>query len=373
MPGPCRATTLESFSGYLALSAERVTTASIPVHRASPSYIWEEEVFTMICIRKAITTALLVVGIVPILAACSSTGGVHSNAAATGNLPRLRIAMITHQAPGDTFWDIIRRGAEAAAAKDNVQLIYSNDQNASGQAVLIQNAIDQRVDGIAVTLPTPDALAGEIRKAQSAGIPIVAFNAGFDAWKRLGIPMYVGQDEALAGRAAGQRLNREGARHVLCVIQSQGEVQLEARCTGVKQGLTSGRTEKIYVNGVDMPSVRATITAKLQQDPSIDYVVALGAPFALTIVQSAKAAGSKAKVATFDTNKQLVGAIENGSVSWAIDQQPYIQGYEAIDSLWLDITNSDVLGGGQPLLTGPTFIDAHNIAAIARYAARGTR
>src|SRR5579872_4527545 len=213
-------------------------------------YLWEEEVFTMICIRKAITTALLAIGIVPILAACSSTGGVHSNAAATGNLPRLRIAMITHQAPGDTFWDIIRRGAEAAAAKDNVQLIYSNDQNASGQAVLIQNAIDQRVDGIAVTLPTPDALAGEIRKAQNAGIPIVAFNAGFDAWKRLGIPMYVGQDETLAGHAAGQRLNREGARHVLCVIQSQGEVQLEARCTGVKQGLTSGRTEKIYVNGV---------------------------------------------------------------------------------------------------------------------------
>ena len=79
------------------------------------------------------------------------------------------------------------------------------------------------------------------------------------------------------------------------------------------------------------------------------------------------------EVATFDTNKQLVSAIEDGSVSWAIDQQPYVQGYEAIDTLWLAMTNSDVVGGGQPLLTGPAFIDAHNIAAIARYAARGTR
>ena len=187
------------------------------------------------------------------------------------------------------------------------------------------------------------------------------------------IPMYIGQDEQLAGRAAGQRLSREGAHHVLCVIQSQGQVQLEARCVGVQQGLTSGRSEKIYVNGADMPSVRATITAKLQQDPSIDYVVSLGAPIALTTVQAVKSAGSKATVVTFDMNKQLVGAIKDGSVLWAIDQQPYVQGYEAIDLLWLYITNGDVVGGGQPLLTGPAFVDAHNIATVAAFAARGTR
>jgi simple sugar transport system substrate-binding protein len=302
---------------------------------------------------------------------CSSTGGARN--ASGGSLPRLRIAMVTHQAPGDTFWDIIRKGAEAAAAKDNVDLIYSNDPSANEQAVLIQNAIDQRVDGIAVTLPTPDALAAVVRKAQRMHIPVIAFNAGFDAWKRLGIPMYIGQDEALAGRAAGQRLSAAGAKHVLCVIQFQGQVQLEARCVGVQQGLTSGRSEKIYVNGADMPSVRSTITAKLQEDPSIDYVVSLGAPIALTAVQAAKTAGSKAKIVTFDTNPQLVHAIQDGSVLWAIDQQPYVQGYEAIDALWLNITNGDVIGGGQALLTGPSFIDSSNINAIVKYAAKGTR
>jgi simple sugar transport system substrate-binding protein len=281
--------------------------------------------------------------------------------------------MVTHQAPGDTFWDIIRKGAEAAAANDNVDLIYSNDPNANQQAVLIQNAIDQRVDGIAVTLPTPDALAAAVKKAQRMHIPVIAFNAGFDAWKRLGIPMYIGQDEALAGRAAGQRLSAMGAKHALCVIQFQGQVQLEARCVGVQQGLTSGRSEKIYVNGADMPSVRSTITAKLQEDPSIDYVVSLGAPIALTAVQAAKTAGSKAKIVTFDTNPQLVRAIQNRSVLWAIDQQPYVQGYEAIDALWLNITNGDVIGGGQALLTGPSFIDSSNINEIVKYAAKGTR
>lgn len=322
--------------------------------------------------RKALVR-FLVLAILPGLISCSTTGGARSNVTASENLPRLRIALITHQAPGDTFWDIVRHGAEVAAAKDNIQLIYSNDQNANGQAVLIQNAIDQRVDGIAVTLATPGALAAAIKKAQRAGIPVVALNAGFDAWKPLGIPMYVGQDEQLAGRAAGQRLSAEGARHVLCVIQSQGQVQLEARCVGVGQGLRTGRSEKIYVNGADMPSVRSTITAKLQQDPTIDYVIALGAPIALTAVQSLRDASSKAKVVTFDMNKQLVSAIQRGSVLWAIDQQPYTQGYEAIDLLWLYITNGDVIGGGQPILTGPAFVDARNIATIAAYATRGTR
>lgn len=317
--------------------------------------------------RYAAVAALL------LLFACSNTGGARSHASGVLGTRRLRIAMITHQAPGDTFWDIVRHGAEAAATNDNVDLIYANDPSASAQAVLVQNAIDQHVDGIAVTLATPDALAAVVRTAERDGIPVIAFNAGFDAWKPLGIPMYIGQDEELAGRVAGDRLSREGAKHVLCVIQSQGEVQLEARCKGLQEGFEDGRSERIYVNGADMPSVRATITAKLQEDPTIDYVVTLGAPIALTAVQAVKAAGSTARVVTFDTNRQLVGAIQDGSVRWAIDQQPYLQGYEAIDALWLLATNGNILGGGQPILTGPTFIDAHNVASIARYAQRGTR
>jgi len=123
-----------------------------------------------------------------------------------------------------------------------------------------------------------------------------------------------------------------------------------------------------------MTSVQSTLVAKLQQDPSVDYVATLGAPYALTAVQAVQQAGSKAKIATFDTNKQLVTAIQNGSVQWAVDQQPYLQGYLAVDSLWLYKTNQDIMGGGtQPVLTGPSFIDSSNIASVAAFAANGTR
>ncbi|MFD8045903.1 sugar ABC transporter substrate-binding protein [Streptomyces chartreusis] len=313
-------------------------------------------------------------------AGCSSgSGGKKSEegsgdaAAGKATTPRMTVAMITHAAPGDTFWDLIRKGAEAAAAKDNVKLVYSSDPTAGNQANLVQNAIDQQVDGIALTAAKPSAMKAVIAKADAAGIPVVGFNAGLDDWKELGMLEYFGQDENIAGAAFGERLGETGAKHALCVIQEQGHVALEARCAGLKKGF-KGRTDNLYVNGTDMPSVKSTITAKLQQDSSIDQVVTLGAPFALTAVQSVSDAGSKAEVATFDLNKELVTAVQDGKVEFAVDQQPYLQGYLAVDSLWLYRTNGNFSGGGSaPVLTGPAFITKENVDAVAEFAAKGTR
>ncbi|MFE9111060.1 sugar ABC transporter substrate-binding protein [Streptomyces collinus] len=314
------------------------------------------------------------------LAGCSSSSGGKKSEESAGGVsagkattPRMTIAMITHAVPGDTFWDTIRKGAQAAAAKDNVKLIYSSDPNGGNQANLLQNAIDQKVDGIAVTLAKPDAMKGTVAKAVQAGIPVVGFNSGVDDWKKQGLLEYFGQDETVAGEAVGKKLSSLGAKKVACVIQEQGQVALEARCAGVRKGF-SGTTENLFVNGADVPSVKATITAKLKQDPSIDYVVTLAAPVALTATRAVSDGGSKAKVATFDLNKELVKAIQGGSILFAVDQQPYLQGYLAVDSLWLYKNNGNYSGGGvAPVLTGPAFVDKSNVAAVAAFAARGTR
>ena len=101
----------------------------------------------------------------------------------------------------------------------------------------------------------------------------------------MGVLEYFGQDETIAGQAAGKRLNDDGAKNVICVIQQQGQIQLESRCAGVKPTFRAARSRHLNVNGEDLPSVNSTIAAKLQQDPSIDDVVTLGAPIALTAVQ----------------------------------------------------------------------------------------
>jgi len=329
--------------------------------------------------RAAIFTATVLVGTLFAAGCSSSSGGEKSEeggadaSAGKATTPRMTVAMVTHAAPGDTFWDLVRKGAQAAAAKDNVKLVYSSDPSAGNQANLVQNAIDQKVDGIALTAAKPDAMKDVVAKAKSAGIPVVGFNSGVSDWKKLGMLEYFGQDENIAGQAFGRRLNQLGAKHALCVVQEQGQVALEARCAGLKKGF-SGKTDILYVNGTDMSSVKSTITAKLSQDSSIDQVVTLGAPIALTAIQSLSDSGSKAKVATFDLNQQLVKAVQNGSVEFAVDQQPYLQGYLAVDSLWLYKTNGNFSGGGTaPVLTGPAFITKDNVNAVAKFAANGTR
>ncbi|MFE1029639.1 sugar ABC transporter substrate-binding protein [Streptomyces sp. NPDC058818] len=315
------------------------------------------------------------------LAGCSSgSGGKKADeegdsgaSAGKANTPRMTVALVTHQAPGDTFWDIVRKGAEAAAAKDNIKLVYSADPNAGNQANLVQNAIDQKVDGIAVTLAKPDALRGVLGKAEKAGIPVVGLNSGLADWKKLGLMSFFGQDETVAGEALGKRLNEDGAKKAVCVIHEQGNVGLTQRCDGVKKTF-EGSIENLYVNGTDMPSVKSTVTAKLKQDGEIDRLVTLGAPFAMTAVQSVDETGSEAKIATFDLNKELTGAIEKGDIEFAVDQQPYLQGYLAVDGMWLYKNNGNYSGGGeQPVLTGPAFVDKSNVKAVAEFAAKGTR
>src|SRR4051794_4509477 len=320
--------------------------------------------------RSLRTLAVVAVGAAA-LAACSSQGGAqNTGGGSTGK--NYTIAMVTHEAPGDTFWDKIRNGAEAAAKNLNVTLKYSNDPDAGKQATLIQNAVDSKVDGIATTLPSPDAIGPAAQAAVTAGIPVVAFNAGLDQYKQYGALMYFGSDEDLAGQTVGQKIVQATPNsHTLCVIQLQGQVQLEARCAGVAKG--NPNTENINVTGTDLPSVQQTIGAKLQQDPSITDVVTLAGDVALAAQKATADAGSKAKIATFDLSQDVAKQIQSGGIALSVDQQPYVQGYMAVTALWLNLTNGNDIGGGGPVLTGPAIVDKSNIDKIIPYTENNTR
>jgi simple sugar transport system substrate-binding protein len=302
-----------------------------------------------------------------VIAACQAQTPAGSGAPAG---PALTIAMITHETPGDTYWDIIRAGANTAAAKHGVTLKYSSDPDFTKQATLVQNAIDSKVDGIAMTAAGPSALVNVVKSANTAGVPLVMFDSGIEDWQQMGAMMYFGSDEYIAGQALGKRIATEGGKKVLCVIHQEGSTALEARCRGVGEGVTS---ENIQVNGTDDASVNASIVAKLQQDPSIDWIVTMGAPVALVALDAIGVAGSKAKVATFDLNLAAAEAIRDGKIALAVDAQPYLQGYLAVASLWLFKTNGNIIGGGLSTLTGPAMVDASNIGVILPFAKNGTR
>ncbi|MEV4611224.1 substrate-binding domain-containing protein [Kitasatospora sp. NPDC049258] len=312
--------------------------------------------------------------------ACSSTGGrraeqARARSATAGgavDTPRWKVAMVTHAGAGDSFWDTVRKGAEQAAAKDNITFLYSNDAQTQNQVQLVQAAIDQRVDGLLVTLAKGEAMAEVLGKAAAAGIPVISINSGQEFSARFGALTHIGQDESTAGQAAGRALAGRSRTAVLCVIHEQGNIGQEQRCSGARSAF-GGTFQTLYVDGVNLPDARAAITAKLQADPSLDTVLTLSAPLAATGLQAVQDARRPVELDTFDLGTQVVAGLQAGTVGFAVDQQPYLQGYEGVDLLWLYRYNLDVLGGGGPVLTGPQVLTKEDAAALAQDVARGTR
>jgi simple sugar transport system substrate-binding protein len=311
-----------------------------------------------------------------LMSACSTDDSGSGNGAgasgSSGGNGDLSFAVITHGSAGDAFWDVVQKGAEAAGDDLGVGVDYQSDGDPQRQSQLIQAAVNQKVDGIVVSMANPDALQSSVEAAVAAGIPVVTINSGAQESAAFGAIGHVGQDETIAGQGAGQRLAKDGAKNVLCVVHEAGNIGLEQRCAGASQGLgTNVKMLQVDIN--DLQAAQSTITSQLQSDPSIDGVLALNSAVASVAAAAASDAGSKAEIGTFDLNGDVIAAIKDGSIAFAVDQQQYEQGYLPIVMLKLYAQNKNTVGGGQPVLTGPAIVDAKNVSAIADLASAGTR
>jgi simple sugar transport system substrate-binding protein len=110
----------------------------------------------------------------------SSTGGGSSSSS------DIRIDVITHGAPGDSFWDVVKAGAVQAGKDENVDLHYQSDPDVGKQATLIDNAVAAGTDGLVVSMANPDGLEKSIKAAVAAGVPVITINSGLDQWQQFG-------------------------------------------------------------------------------------------------------------------------------------------------------------------------------------------
>src|SRR5215217_1657060 len=284
------------------------------------------------------------------------------------------IAVITHGS-GDSFWAVAKKGAEDAGKQIGVTVKYSESANdPQKQAQLIDSAVTEKVDGIAVSAPNPDAIADSLSKATDAGIPFITLNSGAEDYEKLGAITHVGQTESVAGEGAGAKLKEDGAQgKLLCVIHEQSNIGLNQRCDGAKKGF-GGEVENLQVKGVD--DIQTTLTeiqSKLQSDDAIDAVLALNPDIAIAARDAIQGASSDAKLGTFDLSGDVVKAIRDGEIEFAVDQQQYLQGYLPVVFLSLYKSNANTVGGGQPVLTGPGFVTKDNADTVAKLAEEGTR
>jgi len=337
---------------------------------------------------KKLKVACLLVASGVLLAACSSgsknstattsAGGSNSTVKLTAG-SNVSIEVVTHGQASDPFWSVVKHGLTDAAKDTGAKVNYSAPDTFDmvKMSQLIQAAVAKKPSGLIVSLPDFAALKDALKQATDAGIPIITINSGSDHYKDIGAITHIGQDEGIAGQAAGKRLADAGAKHVICINQEVGNAGLDARCNGAKQSIQAagGKLDVVQVDLKDAAGAQNTIQAKIQSDPSINGVLALGPTGASPSLAALKQLGKNGqiKLATFDLNTDVLDAIAAGDMLFAVDQQQYVQGYLAVVAMNLYVKNLDTIGGGLPVLTGPGFVTKDNAAKVKALAAAGTR
>jgi simple sugar transport system substrate-binding protein len=249
----------------------------------------------------------------------------------------LRFVMVTHGAATDPFWATVKEGADRAAEEAGVAVDYRAPASfdVAAMAGLVQAAVAEKPDGLIVSVPNGEALAAPIRAAVEAGIPVISINSGFDVGPKLGALLHVGQSEYEAGRGAGQAMRELGGKKALCLNHEPGNVALDLRCKGFIDGF-GGSVEVLPVEP-EPAAVREAIAERLASDEAIDTILALNASVAgEPAIAAASALGEarKVRVGSFDTTDALLAAVAEGDAAFAIDQQPFLQGYIPVRYLY---------------------------------------
>lgn len=278
-----------------------------------------------------------------------------------------RYVMVTHTQGTDPFWPVVETGgrdaAEAVGAEFEYNFAPSGDM--ADMARLIESAAATQPDGLIVSLPDADALGSAIRSAAESGIPVITINSGLEHYKDVGAIMHIGQPEALAGQAAGERAKEEGATKALCLNQEAYNTALVSRCEGYFEAM--GQDLNMIDVSNDVAQIQTRTAAALQADQDIDALLAVGPHVCEAAAAAVEDVGADIHLACFDLTSGVINLINEGEVDFTIDQQQYLQGYLPVTFLHLYNTHAGMLPGAN-IPSGPGFVDATNASAVQEQA-----
>jgi simple sugar transport system substrate-binding protein len=240
-----------------------------------------------------------------------------------------------------------------------------------------QNALAQKPDGVISSNIDPTALNPSIKAINAAGIPVVLVNAGLGQTANVGALTYVGNDEFATGEVGGKKLGALGAKHALLLTGQPGLPLVDMRNDGFKKGFPG----KVTVAAIplkdlgDSTKVRNVTEATLQKDSSIDSVFVIGDCCSAAVLSARNSMGARAQKihwSTIDLGEPVLKAVKSGQLDFALDQQPWMQGFLAVQTLALNIRYG--FRPGSPFVaTGPVVADKSNIDQILELTQKGIR
>lgn len=187
----------------------------------------------------------------------------------------------------------------------------------------------------------PDAQDPIARQLSDAGTPVIGYNAAPQNWAdSTGALAWVRQSDYEAGRIAGQQLAAAGVKHALCVNHAPGATLFEDRCDGLAKGMeeaggTASDLAIPYEDASNPAKVMTAIQGQVMSDGSIDGLFTLGSGVARNALQALadQPPAHPVVIGTVDLSTDVLHSVADGDLLFAIDQQPYLQGFYAIAGL----------------------------------------
>ena len=268
-----------------------------------------------------------------LVAALALTAGLAATTAARA--ADAHFVLISHAPDSDSWWNTIKNAIKQADEDFNVETDYRNPPNGdiADMARLIEQAAARNYDGVIVTIADYDVLKGSIGKVTEKHIPLVTINSGTEQQSAdLGAIMHIGQPEYAAGKAAGEKAKAAGVKSFLCVNHYATNPASFERCRGFADALGVDFKTSTLDAGTDPTGIQSKVSAYLRNHPDTGGVLALGPLSAAPTIKALQQMGLAGKLwfATFDFDDDIAKAIKDGTIKFAIDQQPYLQGYIAV-------------------------------------------
>ena len=268
-----------------------------------------------------------------LVAALALTAGLAATTAARA--ADAHFVLISHAPDSDSWWNTIKNAIKQADEDFNVETDYRNPPNGdiADMARLIEQAAARNYDGVIVTIADYDVLKSAISKVTEKHIPLVTINSGTEQQSAdLGAIMHIGQPEYTAGKAAGEKAKAAGVKSFLCVNHYATNPASFERCRGFAEALGVDFKSSTLDAGTDPTGIQSKVSAYLRNHPDTGGVLALGPLSAAPTIKALQQMGLAGKIwfATFDFDDDIAKAIKDGTIQFAIDQQPYLQGYIAV-------------------------------------------
>ncbi|WP_137938271.1 sugar ABC transporter substrate-binding protein [Chitinivorax sp. B] len=243
-----------------------------------------------------------------------------------------KFVLISHAPDSDAWWNTIKNAIKQAGEDFNVDVDYRNPPSGdlADMARLVEQASARGYNGVITSITDFDVLKKPLGQVTGKKIPLVTINSGtVQQSESLNALMHVGQPEYDAGRDAGLQAKAAGIKSFLCVNHYATNPASFERCKGFADAIGVDFKQATLDAGDDPTGIESKVSAYLRNNPKTQAVLTLGPTSAAPTIKAVKKMGLAGKLyfATFDISDEISKGIKDGTIKYAIDQQPYLQGY----------------------------------------------